>query len=73
MATNVSESPISDAESVVMQALWQRSPRMAEEVLVALTGERDWAFSTVKTPLNRLLRKGAVVAERDGRCGESSP
>lgn len=50
-----------------MQVLWQHSPRTAEEVLVALAGEQGWALSTVKTLLNRLLRKGAVVAERDGR------
>ncbi len=67
MTTNVNESSISDAESIVMQVLWTHSPRTAEDVLSALADEQDWALSTVKTLLNRLLRKGAVVAERDGR------
>ncbi len=58
---------ISDAESVVMQALWRSSPLAAEEVFAAVTGEQDWQEPTVKTLLNRLLKKGAISAERDGR------
>lgn len=58
---------ISDAESVVMQALWRSSPLAAEEVFAAVAGEQDWQEPTVKTLLNRLLKKGAISAERDGR------
>ena len=59
--------PISEAESQVMAVLWQRSPASTEEVAQALSGQRDWQLSTIKTLLNRLLNKGAVSAERDGR------
>ena len=58
---------ISDAESVVMDVLWRRSPLSAEEVMAALSGEQDWQEATVKTLLNRLLKKGAISAEKDGR------
>jgi BlaI family penicillinase repressor len=58
---------ISEAESVVMQTLWQHSPRSAEEVVAAIAGERDWQESTVKTLLNRLLTKNAVKVLKDGR------
>ncbi|MFU8895640.1 MAG: BlaI/MecI/CopY family transcriptional regulator [Gammaproteobacteria bacterium] len=58
---------ISDAESVVMRALWRSSPLAAEEVFAAVAGEQDWQEPTVKTLLNRLLKKGAISAERDGR------
>ena len=58
---------ISDAESVVMQALWRRSPLSAEEVFAAVAGDQGWQEPTVKTLLNRLLTKGAISAERDGR------
>ena len=51
---------ISEAESVVMEALWTHSPRSAEEVAAAIGDERAWQESTVKTLLNRLLRKNAV-------------
>lgn len=57
---------ISDAEAVVMEVLWQRAPLAAEEVIAALRA-RDWAEPTIKTWLNRLLAKGAIAAERDGR------
>ncbi len=59
-------TPISEAEAVVMEVLWQRSPLSADEVIAALAG-RDWADPTIKTLLNRLLGKGAISAERDGR------
>ncbi|HEX5694220.1 MAG TPA: BlaI/MecI/CopY family transcriptional regulator [Arenimonas sp.] len=58
---------ISEAESVVMQVLWKRSPLGADDVLAALAGRKDWQESTVKTLLNRLLKKGAISSERDGR------
>jgi predicted transcriptional regulator len=64
---------ISDAESVVMQALWRSSPLAAEEVFAAVAGEQDWQEPTVKTLLNRLLKKGAISAERDGRRFLYSP
>lgn len=58
---------ISDAESIVMEVLWQRSPRSAEEVIAELSREQDWQEPTIKTLLNRLLNKGALRAEKDGR------
>lgn len=58
---------ISEAESVVMQVLWKRSPMAAEEVFAALAGRQDWQEATVKTLLGRLLKKGAISAEREGR------
>lgn len=58
---------ISEAESVVMEVLWAASPRSAEEVVEALAERQDWQEATIKTLLNRLLNKGAISAERDGR------
>lgn len=58
---------ISEAESVVMDVLWQRSPQAAEEVVAALASRQDWQEATVKTLLNRLLNKGAIEADKDGR------
>lgn len=58
---------ISEAESAVMEVLWERSPRSSEDVVAALSGSRDWQEPTIKTLLNRLLKKGAIRAEKDGR------
>lgn len=64
---------ISEAESVVMEVLWARSPLSAEDVSAALAQRQDWQDATVKTLLNRLLNKGAIEAERDGRRYLYSP
>lgn len=64
---------ISEAESIVMQVLWTRSPMSAEEVVAALEGEREWQAATIKTLLGRLLNKGAIQAERQGRRYLYSP
>ena len=58
---------ISDAESLVMDVLWSDHPLSAEEVVAALAKSTDWQEPTIKTLLNRLLNKGAIEAERDGR------
>lgn len=60
-------TPISEAESRVMQVLWQRAPQSADDIIAALAEHTVWQDKTVKTLLNRLLRKGAIRAERDGR------
>jgi len=65
--------PVSDAEAQVMQVLWERSPRSADEVVAALAASTDWAEPTVKTLLNRLLNKGAIDATREGRRYLYSP
>ena len=58
---------ISEAESVVMQVLWNESPLGADDVVARLAGDQRWQDATVKTLLNRLLGKGAIAAEKDGR------
>lgn len=60
-------TPISDAEAEVMRLLWQRAPQAADEIAAALGPQQGWQLATVKTLLNRLLKKGALTAERDGR------
>ena len=64
---------ISDAEAVVMEVLWNRHPQGADEVVAALSARSDWAEPTIKTLLNRLLNKGVIQAERDGRRYLYSP
>ena len=58
---------ISEAESVVMEVLWRTQPLAAEDVVAALAQSQQWQEPTIKTLLNRLLKKGAIQAERDGR------
>jgi predicted transcriptional regulator len=64
---------ITEAESVVMEVLWTRSPLPTEDVITALEGEQHWQEATIKTLLNRLLKKKAVRAVKDGRRFLYSP
>src|SRR5436305_1698014 len=61
--------PISDAEWEVMNACWSAAPRplAANEVVEALAGRRPpWNPKTVKTLLNRLVKKGALTFDTEG-------
>ena len=64
---------ISEAESVVMEVLWRRSPLPTEAVVAALEGEQRWQESTIKVLLNRLLGKKVIRADKDGRRFLYSP
>ena len=64
---------ISEAESAVMEILWEHSPLSAEQIVAALPAQRAWQASTVKSLLNRLLKKGAIRAEQEGRRYLYSP
>lgn len=53
-----------------MEVLWAEQPLSADEVATRLHGRPDrpdWQLSTVKTLLGRLLAKGALAADKDGR------
>ena len=58
---------ISDSELQVLQLLWDESPLGATELSERLPAGRDWTLATVKTLLSRLLAKGAISAEAEGR------
>lgn len=65
--------PISEAESIVMEVIWAKSPIPTEDVVAALEHHGKWQEATVKTLLNRLLKKGALKARKDGRRYLYSP
>src|SRR5439155_12456262 len=58
---------ISDAEWVVMRALWQNGPLTTNQVVNALDAATHWKPKTIHTLLSRLARKGALEFERKGR------
>src|SRR5690348_4074556 len=64
---------ITEAESAVMEVLWRRNPATTEDVVAALEGAQQWQVGTIKTLLNRLLRKNAIRARKDGRRFLYSP
>ena len=58
---------ISDAEHAVMEVLWEMNPLAASDVCDKVCDQRGWSMPTVKTLLSRLVAKGAVGTEPDGR------
>lgn len=64
---------ISEAEHAVMEVLWEQAPLTAQDVTERVDPARDWSAATVKTLLGRLLTKGAVAHEVDGRRYLYSP
>lgn len=64
---------ITEAESRVMELLWQQSPQTSKEIVAALLEPTGWHEKTIKTLINRLLGKGAIGAEKDGRRYLYSP
>ncbi len=58
---------ISSAEHEVMEVLWREAPLTAAEVAERVPSARGWSSRTVKTLLSRLLAKGALVHEEEGR------
>ena len=58
---------ISDAELQVLQALWDKAPIGASELADHIGAANGWSLATVKTLLSRLLAKGAIKAEPEGR------
>ncbi|MBN1782621.1 BlaI/MecI/CopY family transcriptional regulator [bacterium] len=64
---NLSLPRIADSEWRIMKILWKRSPLSAQDIIQGLGDEVDWTDKTVKTLLNRLVNKGALGYEKDGR------
>jgi BlaI family transcriptional regulator, penicillinase repressor len=59
-------SKISGAESHIMEALWTKGPLTAEELVQSVGPAQEWGEATVKTLINRLLKKKALASERAG-------
>ena len=56
-----------------MDVLWQRSPQAANEIVDGLAGRFDWEPATIKTMLNRLVKKGALKFKAEGKRYLYSP
>jgi BlaI family penicillinase repressor len=59
---------ISESEWAVMKVIWSKFPVSAGEIIARLVEhDRDWHPKTVKTLLNRLVRKKALGFKKEGR------
>lgn len=58
---------ISDAEWLVLKAVWSLGAATARQVVEKLAGETDWKPKTIHTLLTRLVQKGAVASAKSDR------
>lgn len=59
---------ISEAEWTVIRPIWQQPGITAAEIIDRLAPTCDWSPATIKTLLNRLLQKGALRFEKEGKA-----
>lgn len=58
---------ISDAEYEIMKIIWKYKKITAVEVIEKVDAKLDWNDKTIKTMLNRLLKKKVIDYERQGK------
>ena len=58
---------IADSEWRVMKILWQDSPKTANEIVVLLSEKTSWKSKTIKTLINRLVKKEALGYDKKGK------
>ncbi len=49
-----------------MEALWRAGPLTSDEIVADVASRQAWGEATVKTLINRLLKKRAIASGRDG-------
>ena len=64
---------ILETEWDILDALWQAERATARQVTEALQDRRGWAYSTVKTLLDRMVEKSLVQARQVGNVWEYTP
>ena len=64
---------VSEAEWEVMKILWQSGPKVTNEIVAELTARTSWKLETVRTLINRLVRKKALSFRKEGRQYLYSP
>jgi BlaI family transcriptional regulator, penicillinase repressor len=58
---------ISDSEWEVMNLVWKEPGVSSSRVVEVLSAQKDWRSRTVRTLLDRLVKKGALKTVPDGK------
>lgn len=64
---NETEFNISNAELIVMRVIWSLGEARVDEISCQISPDLDWSLATVKTLLGRLVKKGMLSTEKEGR------
>jgi BlaI family penicillinase repressor len=55
---------LTDGEWAIIQAVWENQPCAAPTVQETLETVRGWSYSTVKTMMDRMAKKGVLKTEK---------
>ncbi|MBL9173746.1 MAG: BlaI/MecI/CopY family transcriptional regulator [Verrucomicrobiales bacterium] len=55
---------LTEAEWVIIKAVWTHQPCAAPTIQEALAGSQGWAYSTVRTLMDRMASKGLLTTEK---------
>jgi len=55
---------LTEAEWPIIKAVWRLEPCSAPQVQQALEGKMGWAYSTVRTLMDRMVAKGLLRGEK---------
>ncbi len=55
---------LTEAEWLIMKVVWENEPCAAGTVQEALANSKDWAYSTVKTTMDRMANKGFLKVQK---------
>jgi len=64
---------LTKAEWQIMNALWEKHPATARDVMDRLPAGIKWAYTTIKTMLTRLVEKQAVSEAKQGNTSVYDP
>lgn len=64
---------LSEAEWQIMNALWKKNPATARDLTERLPKDTNWAYTTIKTMLSRLVNKGIVSEKKNGNTSVYEP
>ena len=67
MSTIEFKTYITDAEWEVMLVVWANDRVTSKKIISVLKEKMDWTQSTIKTILGRLVEKGVLNTEQEGR------
>ena len=62
--SNLTGTELTEAEWTIMKVVWENQPCAAGTVQETLEGTKDWAYSTVKTTMDRMVTKGLLEITR---------
>ena len=58
------ELELFESEWAILQVVWEREPCSAPEVQELLLEKKKWAYTTVKTMMDRMVKKGLLSVEK---------